>query len=994
MSETRLAARGTPLHYLAEGSAELHLSVEAPERVPGWDVVVLTAASPRQAHIYEIQLESARKRGLLGTATRAIVAADPDGRRIGSGGATLNALKRVAETVTPEEAMKLKILLIHAGGDSKRVPWANLFGKCFIPFPLFADPDRQVPSLFDHQLAVISPLARRMSGGGMVSLAGDVIPLFSPSRVNLPENGGTVVTTPVSLDVAQHHGVIKADRRGRVVNLLQKASADTLARENALVGGGAALLDTGIYAFTGETCQSLIRLATSSPDPVGELVDSGASCSLYEEIASSFLTSRHGWLMDRPLGNRFIRTLKHHTLVNHVAEELSFIHFGTNAEVLEHLSGIWSGRLSRRILCECGGIIGRTSVICTSELHPAVPAGEQNMIYDCRLGSGFSVGNRCITIGVDSGEELFHVPDNTCIWQVPWRSDDSGETFVVTACCGSDDNPKDDSISATFCGRSLAAWLAEHKVKPEALWDKGQTRDLWHASLFPCVRREAGLRLTRWMLESAVDPDLRKEWNRTPRVSLSALHNSADIDSFLRRRREIRDRLVLTTVKRTAELGLERNIDALVSQVTPRKTEVQKIAEICREISELRRPGAHRVSRSRLLQMQSDLTRSAGDPEKADALSAAAFDAVQKEVNSFVRASRPEPVSGIPAGQKAEARLPVRFDIAGGWSDTPPYCLERPARVLNFSMSLNGIKPVAASVEALEEPRWDFTLEDDGLQLTVRDGEQLSSGGNPDDRFALLRAALILAGYGSETSIRQGAAVRTSSSVPRGSGLGTSSILGAALMTALQRLAGRDTGIHAVSELVLMLEQRMTTGGGWQDQIGGLAPGVKCISSVPARPIRLEIEPVPLLPEIREELQKRFVVAFTGIERLAKNVLQIVVQSYLRRETRALDSIARLVKLADEGRTAFALGDFDRLGGIMAEAWHVHQELDPHCSNAEVDAVFHKIEDLSSGAKLAGAGGGGFMGILARDPGAARKIRRILSNMGHGVRVYDWEIAD
>ena len=235
--------------------------------------------------------------------------------------------------------------------------------------------------------------------------------------------------------------------------------------------------------------------------------------------------------------------------------------------------------------------------------------------------------------------------------------------------------------------------------------------------------------------------------------------------------------------------------------------------------------------------------------------------------------------------------------------------------------------------------------------------------------------------------------MRTHTGVPKGSGLGTSSILGAALVSALQKLAGRRCDAEPVSELVLVLEQRITTGGGWQDQVGGLMPGVKCITSAPVQPMRLVIEPVPLLRETAVELESRLVIAYTGLDRLAKNVLQIVVGRYLRRERRALNAVRRLVELADEGREALVLGRLDDVGRVMEEVWRVHQELDPHCSNAGVDAMFDKVADLASGWKLAGAGGGGFMGVLGKDPEAAERIRRTLAGLGAGVKVYDWRLA-
>ena len=113
---------GKHLDYLAEGMAILDLSVETPERVPGWDAVVLTAASEQQAELYRLQIEAARRRGRIGSGTLTLVAPDPEGRRIGSGGAPLNALRHLAEARPGGDLSRMRVLLIHAGGDSRRAP--------------------------------------------------------------------------------------------------------------------------------------------------------------------------------------------------------------------------------------------------------------------------------------------------------------------------------------------------------------------------------------------------------------------------------------------------------------------------------------------------------------------------------------------------------------------------------------------------------------------------------------------------------------------------------------------------------------------------------------------------------------------------------------------------------------------------------------------------------------------------------------------------------
>lgn len=135
--------------------------------------------------------------------------------------------------------------------------------------------------------------------------------------------------------------------------------------------------------------------------------------------------------------------------------------------------------------------------------------------------------------------------------------------------------------------------------------------------------------------------------------------------------------------------------------------------------------------------------------------------------------------------------------------------------------------------------------------------------------------------------------IRMTVDLPLGSGLGTSSILAAAVVKALWEVAGHPLDAQAISALVLRVEQLMTTGGGWQDQAGGIYPGIKLITSAPAIHQRLRVQPV-VAPK---DSSDRLVIYYTGIRRVARNLLAQVVGSYLARETArsrcALDGDAR-----------------------------------------------------------------------------------------------------
>ena len=90
-----------------------------------WDYVILTASNEEQAESYRQQIQYRLDRKLLPDSTRYAVLPDPEGKRVGSGGATFNVLRYIAEQegfASENPFKKKRILVIHSGGDSKRVP--------------------------------------------------------------------------------------------------------------------------------------------------------------------------------------------------------------------------------------------------------------------------------------------------------------------------------------------------------------------------------------------------------------------------------------------------------------------------------------------------------------------------------------------------------------------------------------------------------------------------------------------------------------------------------------------------------------------------------------------------------------------------------------------------------------------------------------------------------------------------------------------------------
>ena len=124
--------------------------------------------------------------------------------------------------------------------------------------------------------------------------------------------------------------------------------------------------------------------------------------------------------------------------------------------------------------------------------------------------------------------------------------------------------------------------------------------------------------------------------------------------------------------------------------------------------------------------------------------------------------------------------------------------------------------------------------------------------------------------------------------VPKGSGLGTSSILSAACVTAVFEFMGIDCTEDDLYSHVLAMEQIMSTGGGWQDQVGGVTPGLKFITSRPGVEQHIKVSHIELSEETKAELDERFALIYTGQRRLARNLLRDVIGRYVGNEPDSL----------------------------------------------------------------------------------------------------------
>lgn len=144
---------------------------------PHWDYIVLTASNEQQAEGFRRQIEE--RSAFLPPQTKFAVIPDRGGKRIGSGGATLSVLKYIHEQVGTFQS--LRILVIHSGRDSKRVPQYSALGKLFSPVP-HKLPNGRSSTLFDELLICMSSVPSRIREGMLLS--GYVLLLFNPLQID------------------------------------------------------------------------------------------------------------------------------------------------------------------------------------------------------------------------------------------------------------------------------------------------------------------------------------------------------------------------------------------------------------------------------------------------------------------------------------------------------------------------------------------------------------------------------------------------------------------------------------------------------------------------------------------------------------------------------------------------------------------------------------------------------------------------------------------
>lgn len=965
------------------------------ETFPQWDYIILTASDENQAAGYRSQIES--RKDFLPSGTHFAVIPDEGNVRVGSGGATLSVLRYIQKRETERRRVQersqaedevfdgLRILVIHSGGDSKRVPAYSALGKLFSPVP-HKLPNGRSSTLFDEFLISMSSVPSRIREG-MLLLSGDVLLLFNPLQIDFSGRGAAAISFKENVETGKNHGVFLNSEDGNVKKFLHKQTVETLRQAGAVNVNDCVDIDTGAVIFSAEVLKALYLLI-STEEKYFRYVNDRVRLSLYGDFLYPLAedSTLETFFQEKPEGEfcpeltearkAVWEALRPYRMKLLRLAPAKFIHFGTTREILKLMNGgvedykelEWSRKVNSSITGQTAGY--------NSVLSDRAVVGEGCYLEDSFVHSRAVVGNGVILSYLDIHDEV--IPDHVVLHGLKQKN---GK--FVCRIYGVQDNPKE----SVLFGMDLEKRAGELGISEDELWGKRE-HTLWQAELYPeCDGIQAAVKASLNLYEIFHNGGDLASWRKENRKSLCSGFHDADASA------------IIAWNKRMQELVQMDEIAKDIRQGKPVRevTDLEPLTKIQREWMEKR---LNRADFSEAVRLNYYVGSALGSRE-GDKYIEDSFRTISEQILASAMKNLQYNENCRIACEEHTVKLPLRVNWGGGWSDTPPICCETGGTVLNAAISLNGELPVEVTLVKIPEKKIVFDSRDMDVHGEFDTIEPLQRTGDPYDSFALQKACLLACGILpaqggdlSEILERLGGGFEMHSevtNVPKGSGLGTSSILSAACVKAVFEFMGISYSEADLYAHVLVMEQIMSTGGGWQDQVGGVTNGIKYITSTPGLNQQIKVQHIELKPETRQELNERFCLIYTGQRRLARNLLRDVVGRYVGNEPDSLFALNEIQKVAALMRFELERGNIDEFARLLNYHWELSQKVDAGSTNTLIDQIFLSIEDLIDAKMVCGAGGGGFLQVILKKGVSRNQVHSRLKEVFQDNPVDVWE---
>ena len=892
-------------------------------------------------------------------------ASDPVGARLGSGGGTTWLLEASRRNEAPGVSMEEwlgqeKRILLHAGGQSRRLPGYAPSGKILTPIPVFrwARGQRLSQNLLSLQL----PLYERIMQKAPESLhtliaSGDVYIRANQPLQEIPEVDVVCYGLWVEPSLAKNHGVFVSSRKSPDILdfMLQKPSLETLGE---LAGSHLFLMDIGIWLLSDKAVR-LLRKHSYTED--GEAMK---AYDLYAEFGLAL--GKNPRITDSELNQLSVAILP--------LPGGEFYHYGTSRELISSTLAVQNLVRDQRAIMQRKVKPHPAMFVQNAVLHQKLTAENSELwIENSYIGENWTLRSQQIITGVPENNWNLSLPEGICVDVVP-----IGETNWAARPYGFNDLFKGalSDTSTLFMGKPILAWAMERGITLSG------DEDIQNAPLFPVCQTVDELgKMLRWMITEPDREEGKHIWLSARKLSANDLSDQANLCRLVAQREVFRKKdWSLLAANHEKSVFYQLDLSDAAESFAKDKIVLPKALS---EDNPLMKRIHNHMFRSQVMKILGETYKE--EEQKAFAL-------LREGLVGSVLGSKQQPCLNVYRDQIVWGRSPVRIDLAGGWTDTPPYCLYAGGNVVNVAIELNGQPPLQVYIKPSDTHKIILRSIDLGAMEVISSWDELRDYNKVGSPFSIPKAALALAGFIPEFSVEayasleaqleafgSGLEITLLAAIPAGSGLGTSSILAATVLGAISDFCGLAWDKDEIGNRTLILEQLLTTGGGWQDQYGGVLHGLKLLQTNEGFNQSPLVRWLPEYLFTDPEYRPCHLLYYTGITRTAKDILSEIVRGMFLNSEAHLGLLSEMKAHALDMYEAIQRGDFVTYGKLVGKTWEQNKALDSGTNPAAVEAIISKIQAYALGYKLPGAGGGGYLYIVAKDLGAALQIRKILT---------------
>ncbi|EMI55257.1 fucose kinase [Rhodopirellula sallentina SM41] len=912
-------------------------------------------------------------------ASRSFATHDPENAQLGSGGGTAHVLHQawMQSGRSFEQWMNDgQKIVIHGGGESRRLPAYAGVGKLFLPFPVlrWSRGQRLGQTLLDLNEPFLTEAFAKASDSSRVLIAsGDVLLRGIESVSSLPDADVVLLGMWAAPSVAQNYGVMfcNRDTPQQLETFLQKPSPNEIRDRSRDLPF---LIDVGVWLLSERAVECLMRKCGWDSSRQS-FADGGLpeNYDLYGEWAQH--------LGENPLA--YDEEVSSLSVAIAPVEDGQFFHFGTTSDVVESSYSLQNIVTNQSRLGAVASLAQPKQFILDSTFGAPLRRQENESLWveGSHIPATWKIGKRHMLTGVPENDWNLQLGDGVCLDFVP-----VGEEQFAIRFYGYDDRFRGaiDDPSTQWLENPAREWFACRGIDRQAAGIDGDT-DLQVASLFPVLDREKITgEFMRWLVsgcdvgQSDDAAEHRSAWLAAKRYSARQLSQRTNLAQWQELRLKLREKALPIMVGH-GRRSIYSKLD-LKDLAKGFAASTAELPEPCLEMNDVMLSVHDRMFRSEVLRLREDSQWKQEEQHAFKLLE----DAI---VAPFIRDSV-HPQTQLANDQIVWARSPVRVDFAGGWTDTAPYCIESGGSVVNLALNLNGQPPIQAFARRSHSSTITIRSIDLGISEEISSYEQLQSYRKLGNGFSVAKAALCLCGFhpdfngGRYATLKDqlaefggGVDISMLAAVPKGSGLGTSSILSATVLGAISEMCEYRWDAQSIATRVSALEQMLGSGGGWQDQFGGLLSGAKLIQTHPGLS---QVESVRWLPTdffCSKEYQSRALLYYTGITRVAHDVLGEIVRGMFLNDPQRLKVLDAIRANSETCFEAVQFLDLDAFASSIRQSWQSNCMLDSGTNTPEVVSIVERIEPYVSAYKLCGAGGGGFMYLLAKDAVSAERIQ-------------------